>query len=114
MKMDILCLHEIKCEGDTLEFNLKRLSSNHTWYHSDHEAGKGGIVIGIANSYSKDVLDVISAKSWACVKLGGELNLNLISVYSPCGPRERASVWEEIASLSGNCIVCGDFNMVEW
>lgn len=46
--------------------------------------------------------------------MGGELNFNLISVYAPNSPRERATVWNELADFADSSILCGDFNMVEF
>ena len=51
--------------------------------------------------------------SWVAVSLGGEFNVNLVSMYAPNSPRERTQVWKEVSGLSGNSLICGDFNMVE-
>lgn len=56
---------------------------------------------------------VILNQHWVCLHFGGSLNLNLISVYAPCNHKGRAEVWQELAALQGNSILCGDFNMVE-
>ena len=109
---DFICLQEIKCEGKVLEFNLKRLNPNYTWFSTAHENGRGGSVIGINPSFAKEVVKSYKNKSWVCVEFGGELNFSLVSVYAPCNPRERALVWEELSSLTGNLLLCGDFNMV--
>ena len=113
-KFDAVCLQEIKCDGSSLSFNLKRINSSFSWFSSKHETGKGGTAIGISRDIAKDVMNVISNKEWVCIQLGGELNVNLISVYAPCSPRERAKVWEDISSITGNSIMCGDFNNVEF
>ena len=54
-----------------------------------------------------------ASESWVCVSFGGDVKLNLISVYAPNSPRERAFVWNEIAGFSGDTLLCGDFNMFE-
>lgn len=111
---DLICLQEIKCAGFVLDFNLKRINSSFSWFSSVHDAGRGGIVIGVSSSLAKDIVDVFVNKSWVCVDFGGELNFKCMSVYAPCSPRERAQVWSDIAAISGDVILCGDFNMVEY
>ena len=39
--------------------------------------------------------------------------MNIISVYAPNSPRERALVWNDLSGFAGDTLLCGDFNMVE-
>ena len=71
-------------------------------------------MLEISNVYAKDVVNVKATMTWVCIELGGELNFNLVSVYSPYNLRERAQMWNDLSFVSGNCILCGDFNMVEF
>lgn len=59
VSLDFICLLGIKCNGSTLDFNIKRLGSNYNWYSFDHASGRGGTVVGIHIKYTKHVLEVI-------------------------------------------------------
>ena len=115
MKLDFLCLQEIKATGTTVKQRLRTVHPGLTWLHTPNNQGTGGAAIGVhPQSTIEEVLcSSASQPNWIGVKIGGPTPYTVISIYAGGSVPERTQIWEELSSIQGEIILAGYFNMVE-
>lgn len=108
-----MCLQEVKIQDEGLEWNLKRLNFNFTWFASTHVSGKGGTAIGLSPTLNSKVLSAVHMNDRVSVKLDAPYNVSIVSIYAPSLAYSRSRIWDELGVSQNPLMVMGDFNNVE-
>lgn len=115
LKVNFICLQEIKATGSILQQRLQTVHQSLHWFSTNNPQGSGGAAIGVSPKLDiKEVVEsALSSPNWIGVKIKGPIPFSVVSVYAGGSVNDRTEMWIELQQLEGPVILTGDFNMVE-
>ena len=115
-KYDIIFIQETKISRPEILDFFTKIYKNYIVYHSYSLGNSGGLITMIKKNQNYKITNAIITHKYIAIQISiNKRNFNLVNIYCPNYPAERADLLKEIDYLflnNGETILGGDFNFV--